>query len=336
MKRILFFVIALVLTVPFSLFSFKANADPTRPTVCGIPKDDQILPRNDIVLKWNDSPDEHHYYMTIRNLNTDTLIYNCYVLSQNTTSFTVPKSKLLHNTEYRWCVAAVDSNGVYKCAPAQLFNTEASYISTSSSPHQICKNDPHLYDKGYASTTRIDYFVYASSSFHSYLYDGLMEIAANSWNGKSANVTLLRTATPADGKYELGVYEYPSPADDPYIFGHTNPKVGGISGTIVSSFVTYDFAEVQTFPYNIHNFYNQNKHITNNFHITDCVTYLKANAMHEIGHALGMIHTDVNSYSIHQTKTSNQFVPLIMNQGRYLSSTITEADKSHLKLKWGG
>lgn len=187
----------------------------------------------------------------------------------------------------------------------------------------------HIYSGGYDSG-HIDFFVYANSTW----YDDLLEASALAWNGISSNVTLTRTGTPSDGAYEMGVYESPSPSASPSSFGKTVLKSGGQYGTEVTSYQTYDYAEIQTYYNNIVNYYNNG--LASSFIIGDSTTYLRANAKHEIGHALSLIHTDVPNVEIsHSYIDSNILIPLIMNQGAKLGPEINAADKAHIKMKWG-
>lgn len=287
-------------------FSFSANAASLKPTLKNDPINGQILPFYEVWLRWHDVTDEVHYQMSIRDLNTNVLIYDNTYIAKDSTYFVVPTSVLTRGHKYRWCVSTINSAGTRTCATSQHFTIE------NYNP------DMHMLTHSFPSRT-MEYFIYATSNG----YDDILDNAAQSWNG-IANVNLVRTGTPSDGKYEIGIYESPSP-DNPAAFGLT------ISSTSASSIV---YSEVQTYRQNIYNYYNGG--FASNFYIQDYTSYFTANALHEVGHALGLLHTCSDSgYNISYSTEDGSLIPLIMNSGRNLGYSLNVVDRDHLRLKWG-
>lgn len=332
LKKVFSAIISIIVMMMISLsFSLPSYAVPLKPSLKNDPINGQKLPMYDVWLRWNDSPDEAYYSMTLRNLSTNTLIYDQKYISPNSTYFIVPASVLDYGVSYRWCLRAHDSSGGAKCADAHVFTIERYCPSDLGGGVTIARNDPHLYSGGFSSASKLEYFIYAKSTW----YESILKSAAQAWNGISSNVNLIATGYPTDGKYEMGIFESPSPSAKPYSFGHTELKVGGENGRTATSYETYDYAEIWTYYDNIKNFYDKKENIKYGFIIPDIETYLKSNASHEIGHALSLIHTDLDPHRMDLSTETGNTIPLIMNQNKILGGSLNVVDRDHLRLKWG-
>ena len=328
------FIIAVLLTVQFSVICFPASAKPTKPELKDSPMHGQILPFYEVWLRWYDVPDEAHYTMTIRDLgydggdgNNGPLIYNRQYVAQNSTYFIVPTSKLTRGHHYRWCLNSVDASGNRTIADAVVFAIE-KYNPDKHHKTNSTTNAPVI-----PRTHTMEYFVYANSPE----YDSYLHQAAQNWNGH-ANVTLVRTATPTDGKYEIGIYESPSPPNTT-ILGETYIRFGNTVIRYGETTSVLEYSEVQTFKSNIDTYYNP----ADFSHVKTKNDYYLANAMHEIGHALLLVHTwndptYADSYDISMTLSKygpSVSVPLIMNSGYELGGSLNVVDRDHLRMKWG-
>ncbi len=326
------FMITILLIMQFSVICLPANAKPTKPTLKDDPMHGQILPFYEVWLRWNDVSNEAYYSMTVRDLGYEgrldddgPLIYNKQQVAQNSTYFIIPTSKLIRGHHYRWCLRAHDSSGAATLADAQVFAIE------DYNPDRHLKTDKDTNVPIVPRTRTMEYFVYAPSTG----YDPILNQAAQNWNGH-ANVTLVRTATPTDGKYEIGIYESPSPADST-ILGTTKVNAGNTRVIYDEISYIFEYAEVQTFKGNIDKYYN-----TTDYYIKTKEGYYLANAMHEVGHALLLNHTWNDTdykypYDISKTilKYGFRHVPLIMNSGYELGGSLNVVDRDHLRLKWG-
>lgn len=327
MKKIISVLLVLIMIAYlFSVFSFTTYAAPAKPVLKNDPINGQMLPYYEVWCRWYDNSDESRYTFSLRDLGTDTVsesnpIYTNISLPANTTHYAVSTNVLERGHIYRWCISAVDAYGNSKYSDTQIFKIE------DYNP------DRHIMSPLTYNTNRIEYFVYATSAG----YDDVLDNAAQAWNG-IANVTLVRTATPIDGKYEVGIYESPNPPSQ-YVYGNTTSPDPEKDFLIIET-------TVKTYRQNIINAFN--KGWTSSFIISDYASYLYANAMHEVGHALFLAHTwndpqMQNPYDISFTidleempeNDRNLVVPLIMNSGAELSYALNVVDRDHLRLKWG-
>ena len=300
-----------------------ALAAPSKP-VLKEPINGQIIPFYEVWIRWNDVSNEDHYIMTIRDItNGDSgpLIYNRQRVSKNSTYFVIPTSKLTKGYTYRWCLGAVDSSGGEVLCPAWTFRIEYG--------DDISGWDTHVRKGGFASASHLDYFIYATTPG----YDDILEAGVEAWNGISSNVYLHRDPNPPGGEdgYDIGVFESPTPANNPNLFGECYRRSGGQNGTHITDTTSiYDFAEIRT--------YRQN--IISHYPTTANSYYLKSNATHEVGHALSLSHTNDPGNSVAHTiyqnsNTDNPSVKLIMNTGSNLATSIQTTDRDHLRIKWG-
>ena len=319
-KRTSAFIIALMLLASILVFESLAL---TRPTVKGNPINGQILPFYEVWLHWYDVPDEHHYTMTIRDLGQNgavgdagPLIYDRQYVAQNSTYFVVPTSKLERGHHYRWCVNSCDANGNRKIAATQYFAIEMGYPDS----HFVLSTAGT--DWNYP-TNVLEYFIYAESSE----YDSIINSAVQSWNG-IANVSLVRTAYPSDGHYEVEIYDNPA-APDADTYGNTLTYPVDVKNPII-----VDHSLVRLFDHTIYDAYIN--HPNDFVFINSYSQYLKPNAMHEIGHALLLAHSWVGTDITHTIPaTGYNLVPLIMNGGPELGPALNVVDRDHLRLKWG-
>ena len=308
-----------------SVFPFSVNAAPAKPVLKNDPMNGQILPFYEVWLRWYDVSNEHHYTMTVRDLGENgtlgdagPLIYDRQYVAQNSTYFVIPTSKLARGHHYRWCLNSVDANGNRTIADAHIFvieqyNPDRHFLINSSTGAQIVP-----------MKSTMEYFVSVSTLS----YDAIFQQAAVNWNG-IANVNLVRTATPSDGHYEIGIYE--GWCADKTKYGST------ITGWNSSNQVVY--SEIQIYNDNIISEYPKN---SSQYYIKNINDYILANAMHEVGHALLLQHTTYDDtywipYNISKTISScgQQLVPIIMNVGQYLGPSLNVVDRDHLRIKWG-
>lgn len=274
------------------------------------PADGQIIPYYEVWLRWNDVSDEDHYIMSIRDLNTDSLIYDKQYVSRNSTYFIVPLYKLTKGHIYRWSLCSVAADGSKNYTPQRTFKIEPHVASYGI--------DAHLWKTGFASASHIDYFIHAPESGK----DSVIEQGVNAWNGISSKVYLHRDYSNVEK--QLGIYEDDNPPGDDDA-GMTFP--GGLSkinynGNSYSN-NTVSYTE-------IHIYY---ENITSDY-------WVQATSSHEVGHALSLGHTDdatineLKNYRVDYT-TNNSLVHLIMNQGFAKSTNISTTDRDHLRIKWG-
>ena len=191
-----------------------------KPQLKNDPINGQMLPYYEVWLRWNDVSNESSYTMNLRDLTTDTSIYSQTYVSPNSTYFIVPTSALTRGHKYRWCVCSVDASGNKTYSDAHIFWIEPN------------NSDVHLKTTVY-NTRRMEYFVYAETSG----YDAILNSAAQAWNG-IANVSLVRTGSPTDGKYEIGIYESPD---------HDNANMFGQTITTYVNGNTFEYAEIRTY-----------------------------------------------------------------------------------------
>ena len=292
-----------------------AVAAPTKPTLKE-PINGQIIPFYEVWIRWNDVSNEDHYIMTVRDItNGDSgpLIYNRQRVSKNSTYFVIPTSKLTKGHTYRWCLGAVDSSGGETLCPAWTFRIEYG--------DDVSGWDTHIAKGGFASASHIDYFIYAKSSS----FDDIMESGVEAWNGISSKVNLHRDANPAGGDagYEMGVFESPNPPD-PVTFGKAVWKVGGMNGTEIAEGDTVsrcDYVEVQIFKQNI---------------LISAASKYKEVVMHEVGHALSLLHTNIKGNSIAITTDGTKNVQHVMNTRYEIQpNSPSTTDRDHLRIKWG-
>ena len=312
--------ILMLLVLAVSSIPFSASAAPAKPVLKNDPMNGQILPFYEVWLRWNDVSNEHHYTMTIRDLgmggntgDAGPLIYNQQYVSQNSTYFIVPTSKLTRGHHYRWCLNSVDANGNRTIADQHFFA-----IEQGNPDHHFIKKDGEILTY---PTRVLEYFIYTESS----QYDAILESAVQEWN-EIANVSLVRTNTPSDGHYELRIYDSALP-NEPSTFGRTH-NIPKDNSTVV------DYSICHTFKENIYNTYSTQPWIFD--FIVSYEAYLKPNMMHEIGHALLIDHYN-GDFDIRYTLpiTNERLVPLIMNSYDKLSPTLNVADRDHLRIKWG-
>ena len=292
-----------------------AAAAPSKPTLKE-PIKGQIIPFYEVWIRWNDVSNEDHYIMTIRDItNGDSgpLIYNRQRVSKNSTYFIIPTSKLTKGHTYRWCLGAVDSAGNETLCPAWEFRIEYG--------DSIHGRDTHIGTGGFASASHLDYFVYAKSTS----FDDILESGVEAWNGISSKVNLHRDGNPAGGEagYEIGVYESPS-ENHPDHLGYAVWKTGGINGTELpdDDFDSRcDYVEVQIYKDNITR-YGASKY--------------KEVVMHEVGHALSLLHTNIKGNSIAITIDGTKNVNLVMNTNYKIQpNSPSTTDRDHLRIKWG-
>lgn len=144
------------------------------------PADGQIIPYYEVWLRWNDVSDEDHYIMSIRDLDTNSLIYDKQYVSRNSTYFIVPLYKLTKGHTYRWSLCSVAADGSKNYTPPRTFKIEPHVASYGI--------DPHLWKTGFASASHIDYFIHAPLSGK----DSVIQQGVNAWNGISSKVYLHR------------------------------------------------------------------------------------------------------------------------------------------------
>jgi hypothetical protein len=281
------------------------------------------MPWYDVILRWNDISGENHFLLDMRDTTTGISVYENLYIVKDSTSVTIPKSKLINGHEYRWFLRSVDDDGNKGNAPVQRFRIEYGINNQGI--------DSHLWGTTYASASHIDYFISAPSNI-----DSILQTAVNSWNNISSKVYLHRDYS--DTTKELGIYGSSNPPNQ-RIWGRTFP--GGSAYFDVNEDDPYDelivsFTEIVIYHTNIANYGGGDRY--------------RKTMLHETGHALGLAHTNGSDYGyspyvpagnridvvdsdINSSYTS--IIPLVMNSGDDISYDITDVDKAHLKIKWG-
>ena len=315
-KKILLFTVfsAVIIISLFLLPVNKVNAAPAQATPTE-PQNKQIIPYYEVWLRWNDVSNEHHYLLSMRDLDTNGLVYYNQYIAQNSSYFIIPVNKITKGHKYRWSLCSVDSSGNKTFSPEMYFMIEHGLPSGE---------DSHLWRTGYANASHLDYFIYAPVSG----LETVIEQAVNSWNGISSKVYLHRD--PANVTRELGIYDhYEPPRTD--IAGKT--MMGGMSYNCTDPYayqvVTY--VDILLYPTNFSSPINTTE-------------FLKT-TMHEVGHALSLGHTNGQdegktpnapaNNSIAKTYDDLTNIYLIMNTSSGKSNYITTVDRDHLRIKWG-
>lgn len=72
-------------------------------------------------MKWFDVSNEDHYIFSLRDLTTDTLLFNRVFVPQNSTYYLAPNSIIDPGHSFKWAVASVDSAGIENWT--ESFNT---------------------------------------------------------------------------------------------------------------------------------------------------------------------------------------------------------------------
>lgn len=282
------------------------------------PADGQIIPYYEVWLRWNDVSDEDHYIMSIRDLDTNSLIYDKQYVSRNSTYFIVPLYKLTKGHTYRWSLCSVAADGSKNYTPPRTFKIESGLPDGT---------DSHLWKTGYSSANYVNYFIHAPLHGH----DSLLQQAVEKWNGISSNVYLYRDYSDATKK--LGIYESDYIPSD----GTAGITYLGGSSSNLDNYTqnTVSYAEVIIYHENISSNY-----------------WLEKTVKHETGHALSLAHTDDSDYyqtpnaphgnridyTIYDTSggtTLDEHVKLLMNKGFKGVNEITTTDRDHLRIKWG-
>lgn len=335
---------AIILTALFLLPASKANAAPSQ-AIPSEPQNKQIIPYYEVWLRWGDVSDEHHYLLSMRDLDTNALVYYNQNIAQNSSHFVIPVNKITRGHTYRWSLCSVDSAGNKKFSPEMYFRIEYGLEGGW---------DSHIFRTSFASAAHLDYTVYASNSS----YQTIIENAVNSWNGISSNVYLHKDTS--NTTKELVIRDYHDPTDSD-IFGIT--YLGGMSYGFIDPYLqnTISYVDILLYPSNM------DISEYNNFD-------LRATTLHEVGHALSLAHTNgqdelSENYSAPKTNTiaktydyvdayaeairnattdaqkkaakailldkSLDNIYLVMNNEPSISGTITQVDKNHLKIKWG-
>ncbi len=283
------------------------------------PMNGQIIPYYEVWLRWVDCPDEDHYIMSVRNLDTNTLIVSNEYVAQNSNHYVIPISKLTPGARYRWSLCAYNAAGDRTFSPEHIFKIESGINGV----------DSHLWKTSYTDASSVNYFIAANSTST----DSVIQNSIQAWNNISSKVHLYRDYS--SNKKKLGIYESSKKPSDG-LCGETMP--GGADG-YSSSFDPYAYGTVS---YTEVVIYSENLKQGGAVDMID----LEKTVKHEIGHVLSLAHTNgkdegatpnaPHGNRIDFTDPGKEKVYLIMNSGIGNTTTeITTTDRDHLRIKWG-